>query len=379
MNGLPVGSRSVASLGAFLTLIFAISILGTVPVAAQDRKKRTSIEELHEVLEGLERGLHALEILGKREEMEILHRIANGVRRELAQEREGRRRHGQRTERERVERERGGREREVARRHIQIMKEAMPALLEKGRKDTAKLLEHAIHARELALEGRRDDEAHRIRETAPNRGQQVEILRYAAGLWREFGHPDKAGNIEELAKWMWESRERPAGERRERDRARGERDGPRRRGEDRERVVHQIEVMQVARAALLESSKEDAAHVMKRAIQVRKVNLEGHRGEEAEIVRKRAPHLEQEVEILGFASRLLRERGKKEKAKMVGQLAEGMWAHDRKRRDREGGERDRGRKSRGHRLERLQKSLHELQRAIDELKEEFQSLRHSSY
>ncbi|MCZ6602507.1 MAG: hypothetical protein O6952_05835, partial [Planctomycetota bacterium] len=104
-----------------------------------------------------------------------------------------------------------------------------------------------------------------------------------------------------------------------------------------------------------------------------------HRGEEAEMVRNRAPDREQEMEILGFASRLLRERGRKERAQLVGQLAEGMRAHDRKRRDREGGEREGVRETRGHRLERMQRSLHELQGAIDRLKEEFQDLRHSSY
>ena len=149
------------------------------------RARSKETEHLHNVLEGLEHGMAALRELGRHEELEALERVAHEVRREL----EGRRDRPQR------ERERGHRsenEREVARHQIEIMRLAMSALREGERKDAAELLERAIHARELALEGRRDDEAGRIRESEPNRGQQAEILGLASRLWAHAGHEARA-------------------------------------------------------------------------------------------------------------------------------------------------------------------------------------------
>lgn len=159
------------------------------------RARSKETEHLHNVLEGLEHGMAALRELGRHEELEALERVAHEVRREL----EGRRDRPQR------ERERGHRsenEREVARHQLEVMRMAMPALREGERKDAAELLERAIHARELALEGRRDDEAGRIRESAPNRGQQAEILGLASRLWAEFGHEERAHAVGELAEQM---------------------------------------------------------------------------------------------------------------------------------------------------------------------------------
>ena len=45
------------------------------------------------------------------------------------------------------------------------MRLAMKALLEVHREEAAALLEHAIHDRELALEGHRGEEARRVRES----------------------------------------------------------------------------------------------------------------------------------------------------------------------------------------------------------------------
>ena len=104
----------------------------------------------------------------------------------------------------------------------------MPALREGERRDAAGLLEHAIHARELALEGRRDDEAQRIRETAPNRGQLSEILGLASRLWSEFGHEERAHAVGELAEQM-----RARVHRERDDRAQREQDRPRREARDR--------------------------------------------------------------------------------------------------------------------------------------------------
>ena len=74
--------------------------------------------------------------------------------------------------------------------------------------DAADQLKWAIRAREVTLEQRRDDEAHAIRERAPSLGQQVELLQFAAGLWDEFGHEEKARVIRETAERLWAHRPR---------------------------------------------------------------------------------------------------------------------------------------------------------------------------
>ncbi len=185
------------------------------------RARSDESEHLHNVLEGLEHGMGALRELGRHEELEALERIAHDVRRELEERRDRPHR-----ERERAHREEN--EREVAIRQLVILRMAMPALREGERKDAADLLQHAIHARELALEGRRDDEAQHIRETAPNRGQQAEILGLASRLWGEFGHEDRARAVGELAEQM---RARVHRERNER--AQGAQDRPRREARER--------------------------------------------------------------------------------------------------------------------------------------------------
>ncbi len=178
-------------------------------------------EHLHNVLDGLERGMVALRELGRHEELEALERVAHEVRREL----EGRRERPQR-ERERARGE--GNEREMAMHQLEILRMAMPALREGERRDAADLLERAIHARELALEGRRDDEARHIRETAPNRGQQAEILGLASRLWAEFGHEERSRAVGELAEQM-----RARLHRQHDDRAQREQDRPHREARDR--------------------------------------------------------------------------------------------------------------------------------------------------
>ena len=126
----------------------------------------------------------------------------------------------------------------------------MPALLEAGRKDTAELLERAIHAREAALEARE------IQEHAPTLGQEVEILAYAAQLWEKFGHEGKAAQLAELSRAMWAERDRP---RDQPDQPHADRRNPkkesereqdqkvsdrRRRNPDAEAVMHRLEQIQ---------------------------------------------------------------------------------------------------------------------------------------
>ncbi len=192
-----------------------------------DRRRHAQAEEtehLHNVLEGLERGMGALRELGRHEELEVLERVAHEVRQEL----QGRR---DRPQRERERAHRSENEREVAMHQLEIMRMAMPALREGERRDAAELLEHAIHARELGLEGRRDDEAQHIRESAPNRGQQAEILGLASRLWAEFGHEERAKAVGELAEQMRARLHRQRDERAQREQDRPRREARERRDE----------------------------------------------------------------------------------------------------------------------------------------------------
>lgn len=184
-------------------------------------------EHLHGVLEGLERGMVALRELGRHEELGALERVAHEVRREL----EGRR---ERTQHQRTRARGEGNEREMARHQLEILRMAMPALREGERKDAADLLERAIHARELALEGIRNEKAQQVRKSAPNRAQLAEILGLSSRLWREFGHKERAQAVGKLAEQMSARihRERDDHAQREQERPRRE---ARDRREDRDR------------------------------------------------------------------------------------------------------------------------------------------------
>ena len=65
-----------------------------------------------------------------------------------------------------------------------------------------KPLERAIYSRELALEGRRDEEAARIREGAPSRGAQIELLMMAEKILKELGQTERAVAVGRLAEEM---------------------------------------------------------------------------------------------------------------------------------------------------------------------------------
>ncbi len=139
------------------------------------------------------------------------------IRREFEERREGREREERERRRERDEgrarRERPKSEREVALHQLEVMRMALHALKEAERGDAAELLTLAIRAREVMLEGRRDEEAQSIRERAPNREQLIEILSMAANLWREFGNADKGAVIGQLAEKLSGARRRQVGER----------------------------------------------------------------------------------------------------------------------------------------------------------------------
>lgn len=104
-------------------------------------------------------------------------------------------------------------EREVALHQLEVMRMALLALKEANRVDVAELLTLAIRSREVMLEGRRDEEAQRIRQRAPNREQLAEILSMAAKLWREFGKAEKGAVVGQLAEQLADGRRQQVKER----------------------------------------------------------------------------------------------------------------------------------------------------------------------
>ena len=164
------------------------------------RRGRPEDGRPEEILDGLRRGMAALHALGRHEEAEKLEAVARNFQREHAGRSQRRHRPGQ---------GRGeNKERRVARRQLEIMRMAVEGLAETERRDGADLLQHAIHARKLALEGRRGEDAQHVRRTAPSRQQQAALLKRAAGALRELGRKEQAGAVAELAGSMAQKRQR---------------------------------------------------------------------------------------------------------------------------------------------------------------------------
>ncbi|MFQ5503424.1 MAG: hypothetical protein ACE5F1_01350 [Planctomycetota bacterium] len=172
---------------------------------------------------------------------------------QLAGERRGRRERDRASERDserrRKERRGGGRERAAAKRRLEVMRLAMKALSEADRRGAAEGVEHAIHALELALEGRRDEEAMHVRETAPNRSRMAELMGLAAEILDDMDQPDRAEIVGRLAR-EYSGRRGERGEREDSDapdrgrERRGDREDEREhRGEPEETMgrIHRLE------------------------------------------------------------------------------------------------------------------------------------------
>jgi len=198
--------------------------------------KRGRGGDTREILNDLERGAKALRRLKRIEEAEHLEGIAREMKEKLAQRE--RREHDGRGER----RERDGRgergEREILQHELEVMRMAFTAFREAEKKDAAELIEHAIHARELRLERRRDKEAVHVMETAPKPGQLAEMLMMASELWADWGHEKKAVTCAELGKRLGRKRGKGREHREERGR------------EHLEAAMHRIERLNDRLAAL---------------------------------------------------------------------------------------------------------------------------------
>ncbi len=330
-----ITTRGLAVARWSLVVACAACALWGRPALAQDRADGR--ERLVNILEGLEQGLVALERLGRHEAHQILQHVAEDVRRELH---------------ERGDRHRDLTEREIAERQIAVLRMALPALREAQREEAVELASRAIRAREVGLEGRRDDEAHRLRNRAPNRERTVELLVLAQEIYREYGDRERANALSRMTEELW----RPHRERRSRVR-------------ERERAIHEVEVMRLALPALREGGRRDAAELLERAIQ----------GRESGVVRGGPePGPGDLAEILHLASDLWLEFGHPDRAEVVAELAEKMRARWRATRQRHERQFERSpewpRETAPHRVEQLEERIAELQHALDSLREELRQM-----
>jgi hypothetical protein len=237
---------------------------------SEDRwRQKRKHDEAGEILEGLERGIKALRRLKRHEEAEHLMEIARQVKREFS------------------ERHQAHREIEIAKWQIKVMRIGVEALVKADRHDGAELLERALHACKIHLEGRRDEEAMEIRRRAPGLEEQAELLRVAADLLADWGKKEEAHAADKLSRQMLEE-----------VRHRGEREHARER-EERERWREREERERAEREHWREREEREHAEREEREHAEREHAERFERAmHEVERLHERVAHLERVIEEL---------------------------------------------------------------------------------
>ena len=262
----------------------------------------------------------------------------------------------------------GDEERKLAVNQLKTMYMALPALMEAERTDLVDLLLRAIHGYEVRLEGRDDNTARIIRARAPERGQVIELLGFAAHKYREWGANDRADTLERMISQLWDH-----GEERVRDNERRHKV----RDAVAKRLGEELETMRIARHALLEAERENSARELERVMHVHEMILEGHGERAVGNAMEEGPTLGQQVELLNHSAHLWDEFGHEGKAARVRELARQYMERFEQRRDRES--RARGRNGvegeYAQRIEQLQEQIEELKHSLGDLKEELRRQR----
>ncbi len=288
--------------------------------AGQVRRERREQPNREALVGRVMSAVEALEALGRTEDARRL----GAVLRELQ---------GQRESRQTENREREGQsEARAGRSQARAIRIAVEALNASGRKDGARQLELAARSIEMAIEGRRDEEAQEIREAAPSRGNRAEWMMLASRILREKGQREAATVVERIAQQFAGQaravRDREQG--RERESApRRERPTRERQAENREREEHpeiraarrQANAIRMAMQALLDSDREDGARQLELAARSIELAIEGRHDEEAQEIREAAPSRGNRAEWMMLASRMLKEKGKNEAATEVENIA----------------------------------------------------------
>ncbi len=271
-----------------------------------------------EILSGLKAGAASLRALGRIDQAKAIERVVAELQKKAAA-----------TEKH----NRGDKnEREVVLGQIKVMRIAMQALLDADRKDLAGMIEHTIHAQELALEGVRNEKAAKVRETAPKLGQRIELMMFASRKLREAGKKEEAGAVGNLAEQLMvrlraqQKRGHEGKQGGSEKGEKGEKAAVKRESTEQKVAAGQIEVMQIALAALREGERRDSVDIVNRAIQARQIRLKMLKGKEAKYVLEREPKLEQTVEALAVAAGLWREFGNQRNTALVRNLVEKLSA-----------------------------------------------------
>jgi len=295
-----------------LTAVGAI-LLASAPGVAQQavvRSDRAAHAEEHiaSLIERLEIGMSALEELGRRDALEIVQRIADELREE----------HAHRGEVPPEEND----EIKTVRRRLKVMRTAVDAFLEADRHDAAGLVEHAMHARELSIEGRRDAEANRIREAAPNRAQLAEALGGAARLYREWNMPDRAEALVDLAETyanQWRRRQQASRDGRVAERERepqheSEQEREPTLRDDLDSLARRIEIIRYARDAFARAGDEANASVLERVVHFGELALTGVTDERLRQAAEDVPSKVNLAEYLNSAANRYSDWGRKGRA-----------------------------------------------------------------
>jgi hypothetical protein len=235
---------------------------------------------------------------------------------------------------------------EAAIERAEIMANAARALREANRPDAAGVMERAarsMRARAQAASGR---EMRQPREEMPPAPQTIELLQLSAGLWREFGQPERAAQTLRLADRMrseLEERRDPPPPATDRPAPRGDRPPPPpatdrpARPADRPPATdrpmppppmrpaaaqQELELLVLAQQAVAQTDNFDAVNTLERVILIRRAALEGRDDEGIRRLRENAPPAQMISRILGMAVRVWTGLGEEEKAARVAALAD---------------------------------------------------------
>ena len=149
-------------------------------VQEEKRRQQRGQGDKDRIVGGLMAGARALRELGRIDQAEQMEKLAEDVARRRD------RRTGEDDKRA------------LARRYLRSLRFAVVALVETDQHESAARIEHVMHAIELSLEGRKDEEANRIRREVPKAEVVLEDLERAIRVLRKQGKKDKSQAVLEV-------------------------------------------------------------------------------------------------------------------------------------------------------------------------------------
>ena len=191
----------------------------------------------------------------------------------------------------------------VLRRRLEVLRLAMKAMREAEKERLVAQVEQAIHAHELMLVGRKDDEARRIWKKAPQGEHLAELLGYAAHLYAQWGHEDRAHACKQLSLELLGK-----GEQEKKARKRGKASHQ---PADPGLVKRRMGLWKQALKAFVEAKRPAPAEQVEMLLKGHALALEG-RLDEVRALHARVPSTGQQAELAAAASHLYAGWGKSE-------------------------------------------------------------------